>query len=459
MSYFLWVEDFENSPKVTANNVFGAVLHDDLFVEDKRAIKKSFKENGVFVELNFQDGFGFIQPELDNIIDYVILDIDLPAYGGNGINEHVLQLLSDFENYQPHEDETEDELLRQKACDELKKIAGFYLYTKLVVELGFPKQHILFCSNHGENTKTIQEAFKTAKIAKPEIYQKSNAYVHQWVKERFDNPYSRLRRGIIEGCRYAKSLPKENLYFNNFTPKQDGIQLEDVINYIEILENFLPLREPENKKTLYKLFIRTLSHEWEAAKSIRVDKEKPDAVLAWIMRNTRHWITHNSSLFSHADEQLLAFLFMVNMRVMFSHADYSIQNYESILLKLFDNESLSEEEFKRKSIPVSEAYLDLRNIIRDENQNQERKNLNIEEAFYFNEMTNNVQLSNSSLRNNKELFKKLLYQMFWLTTCNPFVDRKNSKSLVIKFWNFNYSDKPYMLAMARSIYHRSFPEA
>ncbi|MBS3953022.1 MAG: hypothetical protein KGZ88_08750, partial [Methylomicrobium sp.] len=99
--------------------------------------------------------------------------------------------------------------------------------------------------------------------------------------------------------------------------------------------------------------------------------------------------------------------------------------------------------------------LDLRNIIRD--QNQERKNLNIEEAFHFNEMANNVQLSNSSLRNDRKLFTKLLYQMFWLTTCNPYVDKKNSKSLEIKFWNFNYSDKPYMLAMARSIYHRSFP--
>lgn len=459
MSYFLWVEDFENSPKVTASNVFGSVLNDEFFVEDKRNIKKLFTDKGVFVELNFQDGLVFIQQELDNKIDYIILDIDLPAYGKDGINNDVLQLLADFENYQPHDDETEDEVLRQKACDELKKIAGFYLYTKLVVELGFPKQHILFCSNHGENTKTIQEAFKTAKIVKPEIYDKSHEYVRNWVKINYENPYSRLRRGIIEGCRYAKLLAQERLYFSNFLPKQDSIQIEDIISYFEILENFLPLREPENKISIYKLFIRTLSHEWEAAKNIRNNKEKPDAVLAWIMRNTRHWITHNSTLFSLADEQLLAFLFMVNMRVMFSHADYSIQNYESILLKLFDNESLSAEELNGKSIPVSDAYLELRNIIRDENQNQERKNLNIEEAFYFNEMSNNVQLSNSPLRNDKKLFTKLLYQMFWLTTCNPFVDRKNSKSLEIKFWNFNYSDKPYMLAMARSIYHRSFPEA
>ncbi|MBS3955680.1 MAG: hypothetical protein KGZ88_22295, partial [Methylomicrobium sp.] len=418
MSYFLWIEDFENEPKVTASYVFGGILNETLFAEDKRAIKKGFRDQGVFVELNFQDGLGFIKGHLDKI-DYIILDIDLPAYGIDGINNEVLEVLKDFEGYQVNEDKQIDEGERQTACNELKKIAGFYLYTKLVVELGFPKQHILFCSNHGENTKTIQEAFKTAKIVLPKIYQKSDADVRQWVKERFENPYSRLRRGIIEGCQYAKTLAKENLYFNKFTPKQDGILAEDVISYFEVLEGFLPLREPKNKKTLYKLFIRTLSHEWEAAKNIKPDKEKPDAVLAWIMRNTRHWITHNSSLFNDTDEQLLAFLFMVNMRVMFSHADYSIHNYESILLKLFDNESLSAEELNGKSIPVTEAYLDLRNIIRD--QNQERKNLNIEEAFHFNEMANNVQLSNSSLRNDRKLFTKLLYQMFWLTTCNPYV--------------------------------------
>ena len=456
MSRFLWVEDFEGSTAAIAHQVLGDIIDCSEFATDPGALKRGLKPHGIFIELNLQDSLDFIATNL-SAIDYVILDIDLPAFGDDVINEAMLQRLIDFEGYQPHDDESEDESRRKTACNQLKGIAGFYVYTQLIVELGFPQQHILFCSNHGENTLSIQQAFKAAKVTLPDIHQKSSPFVGQWVKEQYNNPYSRLRRGVIEGCQYAKCLVKENLYFNNFTPKQDSIQQEDLVSYFEILENFLPLREPENKKTVYKLFIRTLSPEWEAAKNIRNDKEKPDAVLAWIMRNTRHWITHNSSLFSHADEQLLAFLFMVNLRVMFFHADYSVKKHENILLKLFDNESLSTEDFNRQNIPVSEAYLTLRNIIRDENQNPERKNLNIEEAFYFNEMANNVQVSKSPLRNDKKFFEKLLYQMFWLTTCNPFVDRKNNKSLEIKFWNFNYSDKPYMLAIAKSIYHRSFP--
>ncbi|MFI3155029.1 MAG: hypothetical protein QX199_02615 [Methylococcaceae bacterium] len=456
MSYFLWVEDFENSAKATATNVFGSVFDGSLFFADRRDLKKSLKNNGVFIELSFQDGWGVIAPDLEKKIDYVILDIDLPAHDGDGINSEVLGLLETFEGYQKLTDEAEDEALLKKKCAELKTRAGFYLYTKLVMELGFPKQHILFCSNHAENNKTILAAFETAKIASPQIYQKSNQYVQDWVESRYKNPYSRLRRGIIEGCQYAKNLTIDKLYFNKFTNNNESVQPKDIFNYLEILENFLPLREPANKQSLYKLFIRTLSHEWEAAKIIRFDKEKPDAVLAWIMRNTRHWITHNSSLFSDADEQLIAFLFMMNMRVMFSSADYVVQTHENILLKLFDNESLPEQTFKEQSIPVSEAYLNLRNIIRDENQNPEYKKLNIEEAFYFNEMANNIQLSTSPIRNDKKLFTKLLYQMFWLTTCNPFVDKKNSSSLEIKFGNFNYFDKPYLLKLARSIYNRSF---
>ena len=56
MSYFLWVEDFENSPKVTASDVFGSVFDDSLFFENKQALKNSLKNQGVFIELSFQDG-------------------------------------------------------------------------------------------------------------------------------------------------------------------------------------------------------------------------------------------------------------------------------------------------------------------------------------------------------------------------------------------------------------------
>ena len=97
---------------------------------------------------------------------------------------------------------------------------------------------------------------------------------------------------------------------------------------------------------------------------------------------------------------------------------------------------------------------DINNIIFGEKQ----KLINIQDAFYFNEMTNNIQLSNSSLRNDKRLFTMLLYQMFWHCTSNPRIDKKEGKrsSLEITFWNFNYIEKPYIRELARHIYNRSF---
>ncbi|WGS88591.1 hypothetical protein [Methylomonas sp. UP202] len=451
MSYFLWVEDFENEARVTAANVFGGVLDEGLFDDKRQALKYNFKSQGVFIELNFQDGLDFICSKLDTV-DYVILDIDLPAYGDDGINQDVLNLLVNFEGYQPQGVESEDEALQKNACSELKKIAGFYLYTKLVVELGFPKEHILFCSNHGENTQTIQQAFKTARMALPKIYQKSDDVVQQWVKQRYDDPYSRLRRGIIEGCKLAKSLPKENVYFNNFIPKQDSIQHEDIISYFQILENFLPLREPENKLALYKLFIRTLSHEWGATDPKKIKE------LAWIMKNVRNWVSHNSLLFSCIDEKLLAYLFIINLRLMFDF-DSKVQSYETILLALFSH-ALTEQLFKDKAKndllkpDIAKTYLDLKNKVLDE---KGKDGVKINDGFYFNELANNIQQSNSHLKDDKQLFSELIYQMFWLTTSNPYVGTSNQKkTLEIKFYGFNYLEKPYIEALARHIYHCSF---
>ena len=221
----------------------------------------------------------------------------------------------------------------------------------------------------------------------------------------------------------------------------------------------MPLREPVDKCSLYKLFIRTLSHEWEAAKSIKLDKNKKEAVLAWVMRNTRHWITHNSILFNEVDENIVAYLFIVNMRVMFNFNDDAVHDYEEILLKLFDDEALDEKDFLAKKIPVSEAYIELKTLVQNENSNSE-SDQKIKDDYYFYKLTNNIQLSNSQLRHEKKLFIKLLYQTFWLTTSNPLSSTKDCDNLLdIRFNNFNYQSKAYLNKLARHIYHRSFPEA
>jgi hypothetical protein len=443
----LWIEDFGGGLPTgtgTLNSMFPDLISFDNWDEDELILLKKpsdlenfFKENSalhcVYLCRHYFDYVEFkINNELAKSIDAVIIDIRLD----NNVDFNLPIPSSSHTKAKFHEE------------------AGFYIFNDMV-HLGFPAEKMCFMTGEKNSFSGFKKQCDDIYIPEVVGFEKSDAEygkLRQWIKGR-ESDYAILRRGVIEGCQYAKNLTIDKLYFNKYTNNNEAVQPKDIFNYLEILENFLPLREPANKSDFYKLFIRTLSHEWEAAKNIKRDNNKKDAVLAWIMRNTRHWITHNSNLFSALDEKMTAYLFTVNLRVMFNFDDDDLQRHEEILLKLFAEEALSEAEFKAKSIPVSDAYLELKNIVLDEKHSDQ----NIEDAFYFNELANNIQLSNSSRRNDKHLFTKLLYQMFWLTTSNSFISTGNRKNLLeIKFWNFNYAEKPYLFELARHIYSRSF---
>jgi hypothetical protein len=465
MSYFLWIEDFEYSEysaKTTASSLFAGLMEEKFFSDNARELKKKLIEQGVFIELSFQDGLDFIRNKL-NDIDYIILDIDLPAYSrGDSISDDVLQLLKNFYGYEKSDDESEDERLLGDKCESLKTLAGYHLYAELVIELGFPKQHILFCSNHGENLKSIQDAFNTAKITLPSIFKKADEEVHQWTEKNYENAYSRLRRGIIEGCRHIKkvlespSFNENHLKFNDFIKvSEKRVNNAEMHDYLDVLENFFPLREPNDadKAVLYKLFIRTLSHEWESTEAEKLRG------LPWILKNTRNWIVHNSSLFKKMDEKQVAYLFFINMRVMFEF-DSAVQSYEKILLNLFGkpvSDNLFNDKVKNDLINLDKAYLGIKNIIRENNKNN--KEARIRDGFYFNELANNIQQSNSPLKNDVQLFSNLLYQMFWLTTSSPYVDTGPKRNeLRIKFREFEDLKKPCIKELARHIYNVSYLE-
>lgn len=468
MSHFLWIEDFENSAKTTAYDVLGSIIEEP-FDNDARKLKKKLKEQGVFLELTFQDGLSFIRyKDKLNQIDYIILDIDLKSHNGSidEISSDVLDLLYEFQDYTRTEYESKDEESFKKACKNLKEIAGFYLYTHLVVELGFPKSHILFCSNHGENTKKIQDAFKQAKISLPQIYQKSDPKVQLWVKDRYDNPYSRLRRGIIEGCKYLRNLTEEKLRFNNFIQEQDKqITLEDLHNYLDVLEKFLPLREPTDKGTFYKLFVRTLSHEWESAnpwkslKAVNQESKQELFAFAWIMKMTRNWLAH-SRIFENINEQDVAYLFIVNMRAMF-FLDDSLLDYEKHLVQLFDPISINEIEKKignekplTREIPLEKNYANLL-----------KKRGRWEVAINFHDALNDLQkdLQKSTNSQDKNYLIQGLYQIFWFLTSNGRVLETSLKDGSTKLnYNFRYFDysknkkDSCLFELARHIYKRSF---
>jgi hypothetical protein len=432
MTHFLWVEDFkaseiereENIISSTVDLVFGSIVENQDFKDEYQA-RRLLEKQGIFLRHNLLDALEFINnPKELAKVDFIILDVDMPLQrdGQKDVNNYLPSLIEKYQS------ETE-----------LKKIAGYQIYIDLVIELGFPKSHILFCSNHAGYFDEFTKKFESSNIKIQPLYEKEHKdSIEKWLNDARSD-YFVLRRGIIEGCQFLKN---QTLCFNDFI-KEKKVNVADMQDYLGVLENFLPLRPPADTQSLYKLFVRTLSHEWEAANQIKG--------LAWIMKSTRNWITHNSALFSELDEAMLAYLFIINMRLLFNF-DESVQNYEKILLSLFANKALTEQLFKDKSknklIPISDVYRSLKNRAIDEN---------IKDAFQFNTLANNIQESDSLARNDKQLFTQLLYQMFWLINSYPRVDTKNRKVLEINFADFNYAEKTYLFELARHIYSRSFP--
>jgi len=326
----LWIEDFDKLDPGTAtlNLMFQDLMSFDNWDEDELSLlskpsdlEKFFKENSalhcVFLCRHYFDYIDFrAKSDLTKGIDAVIIDIRLD--NNVSFNDPIPSGFNDIAKF--HQE------------------AGFYIFNDLV-HLGFPAEKMCFMT--GEKNSFIDFKTRCNDIYIPEVvgFEKSNdveyGNLRQWIKER-ESDYANLRRGIIEGCQYLKKFNQPPTAFNQFQESGKETNLDEIRDYLQILENFLPLRKPDDKATCYKLFLRTLTHEWESAKPEKIKG------LAWIMKSVRNWITHNSNLFNALDEKMLAYLFIINMRVMFDF-DKKVEPYEKILLNLFATDALTEQ--------------------------------------------------------------------------------------------------------------------
>jgi hypothetical protein len=321
MIHFLWVEDFEGDNfKSYTECLFSNFLPKTEIPDGHGELKQFLQPYGIFLETHFLDALEFIR-DGDKLfkIDFIILDIDLPIAQYEDDNNYLPEILARYQN---------DE-------QALRKVAGYQLYIELVIELGFPKQRILFCSNHADYLNAILEAFDNAKINLPnqpcldadehKIATKADSvFLQKWVQNAQNNAYLSVRRGIVEYCQYLRTITRkgEILQFELFLDENRKLSFSDMRIYLEVLQSLLPLREHEipsnkNKRQLYKIFLRTLAHQWDA---VTHEKNIADpALLSYftVMKTLRNWLSHIDDKLDKIDEKLLAFLFIVNMRAMY----------------------------------------------------------------------------------------------------------------------------------------------
>jgi hypothetical protein len=444
MTHFLWVEDFKASETKREDNiisstidlVFGNILENQ-DIKDEYQARRLLEKKGIFLRHNLLDALEFIHnPSELTKVDFIILDVDMPLQRKDqkDNNNHLPDLIKQYQS------ETE-----------LKKIAGYQIYIDLVIDLGFPRSHILFCSNHAGYFEQFIDKFKSSNIKFPRLLQKEHdKEIKDWLINA-QSDYFVLRRGIIEACKSLKTQ-QSKLRFNNYC-KDGKTAFLDIDDYLATLENFLPL-QPSDKKTLYKLFIRTLAHEWEESVEPKALDDKGSFAFSWIMKMTRNWIAHNSTaIFTDLTEQDVAYLFICNMRAMFD-LDDNVQSYEKQLFLLFEANSNIETKLRNQATLLIDTYVS-----------------------YFNEKTNRTDVHNilNDLQNDKaklqnkgdKFFITGLYHCFWFLTSSH--DNKKDKAkpnqnklnqvFVSRYYTFeffDYTKTDFLFELAKRIFNRSF---
>jgi hypothetical protein len=271
-----------------------------------------------------------------------------------------------------------------------------------------------------------------------------------------------LRRGIIEGCQRISSLIVKDpklIQFREFIKKEKGtavreITAKDMQEYLETLQKLLPLREPQDKQQFYKLFLRTLTHEWDSAEPKLQKNNRVNLTFGWILKNARNWSTHTTVLDNLKSEDV-AFLFMVAMRAMFKLRTAS-QPYEDYLLTLFGKEV---PELEIRKIPLAKTYSQIKKIIMREKLG--------DEIVDFHTMLNKIVNKNIDYNG----YVTGLFQMFWhgifpasykqLTSdIHPKGNKAHSEIKGVYTFDNSYDfGNDFLYQFARCIYKKSFPVA
>jgi hypothetical protein len=369
--------------------------------------------------------------------------------------------------------------------------AGFYIYNHLI-RSGVPAENICFLTGEKASTLEFLDHCRSALMPQPTAFEKSDSGFQKfrdWLRQRQENPYVTLRRAVIDGCDYLRHLveaDEASIQFREFIGSKgadpERITRDGNINYLDTLAALLPNIGHADTRSgaddlrveqLYRLFVRTLAHEWEdAASPVNLRRDLPPKqmsllrTLGWIMKNVRNWMAHNSVINQLAAEDV-AFLFLVNMRAMFDLGP-KVAPYERPLLALFSRDSpqpapgLSEDQLRDALV---QSYRKVKEWV--------LKSRQARDAVSFNEMVNNLVLAKENAFGVG--YVCLLRQMFWhglsparLTNTAPAADRKTGERNLALYFTFNCRMDNYrsaendpddfLLRFATAIYRHSFPQ-
>ncbi|MCQ8104322.1 response regulator [Methylomonas sp. SURF-2] len=328
--------------------------------------------------------------------------------------------------------------------------------------------------NEGQQKNTyeiLRDTANSCRIEVPKAFNKGSNQLDIELKKHEGNKYLVLRRGVIDGCGFLKQqlqAQEEFLQFREFIKDKENheITATEIINYLDTLALSLVARIQTDQESLniqYRLFLRTLVHEWEENIEANSFKEKYGNNLesirdiytfGWTMKMTRNWVAH-AKLLEPLNAQFIAFLFLINMRAMF-RLPKAIQSYEEILLQCISlspangiNIASIRDEIKRSEENIDDLLIRMNNIHTDEKSNLiltyvEKKENKTKRLKYFNDKINEIYRYNTGQSDAEDHnYKRFLLQYFWV----------NQKSDLI---NLTANSYDFLPTLARHIYNDSF---
>ena len=415
MSSFLWIEDFEGGQyREFSYKIFGQALGlpADSFGETETDLKSFLEGKQIFLLTTLAEGIKFIDDESQlRKVDFIILDIDLALMGVDIADDESLikPLLEKWYNYRSTDANEEQSFNR--ACDELKRVAGYHLYIDLVAKFRFPRDRIMFCSNHGGYLKAIQESFSGAKIEPPQVLTKADPNISRSIIDFYADDYSKLRRNIISICdELGQALRFGQAEF--ILPKflygaEDSFKVTDGTYLLSVLPLLLPpyLSEREELTVIFRQFVRALTQDFDKVNYRDIPRSSQKLPFLKVLHSARNWMSHDSKAMARLEIGDVAYMFLIFLQSCFSTKSKSIKFYENNLLELISPSAEFKEEELMQAFIVSFQKIEQRgSTLCGEDRIQFYDNP------YFERKLNLLALFSNL---NPGEHEKFIYQIFW----------------------------------------------
>jgi hypothetical protein len=322
------------------------------------------------------------------------------------------------------------------------KKAGFYIYNQLIKDC-FPEDNIVFFTAEGNSLKNFERMCGEMLTDKPKnaFEKKSTHYerLRKWITKKINSRYYILRRGIIEGCRFLKKelentkandLEQRLLFYKTTSdtvfhnPEFYRTEVED---YLKKLENFLPLKPPDDLGHVYQLFIKEMVEKWE--KSFGYFRREKGTLLTnsmleenlyktsqFMMKLVRNWLSHGK-FSSDISEREVAYFFILAMRSRIRLDTSKVYFHELILSDLFNSFPL--EEINKENMMIrrclDESFFELNKEFKSKPDIGESDNYFLSLLNYFGKAS---EISDGSrARISREYIRersiRLFYQGYW----------------------------------------------